>query len=390
MNAVIITDNALNMRHGTGAQNLRTFIGSGIDFVHFYIHGDFAPSDYERSFLMKDSETHRGSSKFGRFTERLSYRAGFRWSVSNAPVLSRRKFQRTLHDLQFKPDVAYIIASSESAALLISGLLLHLNLPYVVHIMDIAEENGLIPGEMRGFTRLLQGAHSVLCITPNIQDEVRKFGIEKTSLVLIGQEPGEYETLPPDSGGPVRVIMVGNPYRAGMELLSRSLDEIRGLGFPVELSYMGAAYERLPEALKPSVHNLGLVDNDSYQRNIVRSHIAYLCGPSTHDNAARFAFPSRTSDYLMAGLPVLACVVPGSATERILSPLSPESVRFVHTTEDITAGIQDFAQKSRWQTASRKARQFALAEMHLTEVRKKILAKLIEAKVASRQANITA
>jgi hypothetical protein len=283
--------------------------------------------------------------------------------------------------MDFSADVAYVIVYNELGAASVLPLVKSLKCPYIVHIMDIFEPEGLDPQTMPGMRGLLEGAYSILCITPTVQDEVMKFAVRSTQQVFIGQVVAAHRAVAPNTDEPIRIVMVGNLYLPGMEVLANSIAVLDAMDRPIELSYIGAAYDRVPERLRQRVKNVGLVsDRETYQKLLAGNHLAYLCGPSAADYVARFSFPSRTSDYLMAGLPVLACVTPDSATERILSKLVPEAVHFTRSPESIGNAIRYFGgAKADWERGSQAARDFATSEMNLTTIRARILEELSSA-----------
>src|SRR5437016_12309128 len=126
--------------------------------------------------------------------------------------------------------------------------------------------------------------------------------------------------------------------------------------------------------MKAYVHDYGrLTDPDQCQRCLANAHLAYLSGPSELDRFGKFSFPSRCSDYLMAGLPIVACVPPGSAAERFLQPLSPGCVRFVQSEIEISEAIESFTTTAeRWSRASERARQYAVEHLDIEDVRDQV------------------
>jgi hypothetical protein len=130
---------------------------------------------------------------------------------------------------------------------------------------------------------------------------------------------------------------------------------------------------------------------DELSRWLAESHLAFLSGPSDLDCFGKFSFPSRCSDYLMAGLPVVACVAAGSATERFLQPLSPGCVRLARTESEIERAVESLtASPERWVLASEQARSYARKHLSIETVREQVMSALRgalgQSKTAMREA----
>jgi hypothetical protein len=133
----------------------------------------------------------------------------------------------------------------------------------------------------------------------------------------------------------------------------------------------------------PECRNVGFLQSeDDYQHFLATAHLAFLTGPDADNMHGKWSFPSRTVDHLMAGLPVLACVPAGSATEKILNPIHPQAVAFTRSVSDITEAINRFtAGKEAWAFASRTARSFVEKTMSIDFVREKVFEALKSATI---------
>jgi len=244
----------------------------------------------------------------------------------------------------------------------------------------VLHEHGLDPVFMPATGELIKGASGLLSLLPSITVEMRKFSNAPIEVIPIGKPLGSQIAAPPGNGDPIRIIIGGRPYRGGCELLAKVWPDVKHNCRKVELNYVGAHYRDIPTELMPECRNAGFIGNeDDFQRLLATAHLAFLSGPDAGDMYGRWSFPSRTVDYLMAGLPVLACVSAGSATEDVLKPISPEAVAFTRSESDIIEAINRFtADKESWGAASRTARSFAEKTMSLDSVRDKVF-KALEA-----------
>jgi hypothetical protein len=132
-----------------------------------------------------------------------------------------------------------------------------------------------------------------------------------------------------------------------------------------------------------------LRDDLDFQRVLLDCHLAFLPGPSEDDHFARYSIPSRTADFLTAGLPMLACVARQSATGQFLAPLVPNAVRLARSPEELVAGMRAFLHdEADWQSASDLARDFAARRLSMDAVRSVVLNELAGAAAAGAHSNV--
>ncbi|MGO8764079.1 MAG: hypothetical protein ACLQSR_02965 [Limisphaerales bacterium] len=366
----ILTENELARNHGTGAQILQMM--EGCKFHHFHWHiGPGRKSEVRESLLLVDWLPNvfglRG------IVRRLRRLTGMNWWHGNQ--INRLMLQSYLrwHGLKF--DVAYVVVARETDAARALSIVKALGVRYVVDLMDVMEDNGLDPVAMPAMRELLTGAHGHISLLPSITREMQKFVNAPIQEIPPGKPLTKHIASPPANGERVRIIISGRPYVGGCRLLATALKDIEETCRAVEIIYIGPHYQDLPSELKPHCRDAGFVANDSdYQEFLAGTHLAYLSGPDTNDMHGRWSFPSRTVDYLMAGLPVLACVPEGSSTEEVLKPIAPGGVAFTRTGPEICEAINGFTgDKQSWLAASRTVRSFAEKTMSLEVVRKKVL-----------------
>ncbi len=377
MRVGIISERALTTKHGTGAQLLRLFSGANVEFFHLYFqlgHGD--TSDCGNSYKLVDERPTWTSRRGLRRIHKVLVPGWWGFDFE----LRQKTFLRFKRDNDLVCDVAYVLAGSELAAKQCVSLLSCLNCPYVVHIMDIYHDE-LEPSSMRGFQALLGQSKSAIGTTPAICDQIAKFGLKDIRNIFIGQESNVVQASPPATQQKVQVIMSGRPYQGGVDLLEKTLPVIAARYPQVSFVYAGAYFDDHPPVCQRLIRNYGHIqDAATYTKLMGESHLAYLTGPSELDVFGRYSFPSRTSDYLMAGLPLIGCVADGTATQQILQPLVPDAVRWAYTPEQMLAAFDHYlGSSSAWCSASRKGRAFALNTMSIDVVRQQVFDALEQA-----------
>ncbi len=361
--------------HGTGALLLRLFHHSSTPFIHLYLQAaGFGLSECANSYPV--FHLPKWDCRYQRFARRCLRLMGL--SLWRGRSLNRRVFSRFRRAKGISADVAYVVVAREEHALMFRSILSELNCPYVVHVMDIYHDMGFDPAGMPGFQGLFRDAHSNLALTDAIRDEIAKFDARKVRIVPVGQKQNPYQASPPVAKKPLVMVMIGRPYLQGADLLAKAwprlLDQFGG----IELTYIGAHAKALPVSMRAYMRDYGYVtDQDQYDRLLAGAHLAYLSGPSDLDCFGKFSFPSRCSDYLMAGLPMVACVASGSATERFLRPLSPGCVRFARSELEIIRAIEGLvATPEQWKCASEQARNYAREHLAIEKVREQVLTAL--------------
>jgi hypothetical protein len=278
MNIVVISESALNQKHGTGAQLLKVFDGRFNSLFHLYFHDWHGYSERDNSFWLR--KLHGGRLK------RLSFFLARSWWLDTH--VQPWKIKLLLRSQHSPFNVAYIVVSDEGSAQRSLSLLKHLKCPYVVHMMDLYHEK-LHPLKMAGFRKLLQDAHSVFTTTEAIKEEVLKFDSKKVEVLPVGQEITPLTASFPSPGDPIRILLVGRPYDGGIELLTRSLPILNQNERKIEIFYSGSYFSSLPETLQSNTYNFGHVSREQFEKILSNSHLAYLDGPSKLDNFGCFS-----------------------------------------------------------------------------------------------------
>lgn len=380
MSVAAVSGPALSRRHGTGIQTIRILAAPTVRHWHLYWSPrPGLPSDCCHSACLSTMPWLR-RVRGERVVRGLENLLGLGW-WKGADV-NRRKLSSLLSRRGWRADVAYVCVSSEREAARARSLLAVLDCPYVVHLWDLCHESGLDPGTMPGYAGLLGSAAAVLVLTPAMAEELRGFAGPEPRVVGFGQEVRGGRAEAPQPDAPLRIVLVGslgepdNPFPAA---LGEAWDLLRSGGVRPEMVYVGRHLQRLPAQVRADARSAGLLSDDEYHSLLCSCHIALLPSPSRLDAYGRYSLPSRVGDYLMAGLPVVASVGKGSATEAYLRRLTPEAVRFARGSRELAESITALCERGAWPAASRRARSFAEEHFDIRSVRDQVLGALREA-----------
>ena len=366
MRVGILSEFCLAGSHGSGAQMLRMIDHARLDYFHLYWSSrPFGLSEPGRRSRLFEDPLFWRPLRLNRAMAKLHAAVGLRgWHGDslNVPL-----FARLVPASSLGCDVIHAFATSESSARRCLSLIDHLRRPFVVHVMDVQHENGLDPATMPGFAALLRRAASVLVINAAIETEVRRFPVREVEIVPFGQTVDDPPSGPPPADQDARrVFITGAIHHRGLDMLTAAWPRVIAKFPRAELAYTGTQFDAFPAALRPHVKNLGFVEPARYREILRSSHVGYVPGPVELGCYGRFSIPSRIADFYMAGLPVIACVAPGSAAEMFLRPTLGE--RFVQIPRDaddllaqFTAWLSDEPLRA---AAGLRARRYA--ETHLS------------------------
>ncbi len=249
--------------------------------------------------------------------------------------------------------------------------------PFVLHILDIFDSE-LSETCTPNITFLARNANHVLCLNRLIEREMQRIGAVETSLFSLCSD---LEPIPrgKSPSAPLKIIISGALYsnfnveNKAMNLLLEAWPQV-ARAFPgAELHYSGAASWGLPEELRPYIRDHGLLDTAAYRKLLRSCHMAYVPVSHLQHTTLRYSFPSRIPDYLVCGLPVIACTGENTGIHEFFQTTPHECTRLVSTAEDFLATVQEFANDSTdWEKASRAATDYA-KEAFAVESARKIL-----------------
>jgi hypothetical protein len=381
MRVAVITGPALCSRHGTGVQILRTFDGAGVDLWHVFWLGTAGyRSDLAESALLNTLPRLK-RLRGGRVIEMIEQALGVAWW--NGTSVNPGKLRRLVAARGWMCDAAYVCVASDDEAAEARSIVEVLGCPYVVHLMDLCHDGGIDPRTMPGYTGLLRGAAAVLAVSEPIQGEVLKVRTGGVELAGLARKPGTPAEEPRGkAGGGIRIVMLGglgSPENPALAVLADGMEALRARRADVECIYMGQHYDLLPDRLKRLITYPGRVGLADFEARLPQCHIAYLPSPARLDCYGKYSPVSRLVDYFHAGLPVIYCIAPGSAPERVLGPLVPAGAMPARSGEEWARAVEHFAQPANWRAASRAVRAYAEEHFAIDKLRAVVVGALMRA-----------
>lgn len=375
MKVLSITQAELARSHGTGAQVLELLEGTDYHHVYWHVcHG--MRSESAHSTLLSDRLPGvPGIRKLWRAARSC---LGHTWWRGTS--VNRSYVEALLRD-EGPFDVAYVVIASEVDAARALSLLDVARVPFVLHVCDILETDGLNEG-MTAFASLVSRADVVFSLLPSITAELEKLHRRSYVPLPIGKPASDACARPPTPGGPIVVTFGGRPYATGCAALAAAIPLLKDtLGDRLELRYVGPHFRDVPAELKPHCRDMGFIaDEEEFRKHLAEAHIAFLSGPDTLDRFGLYSFPSRVVDYLHVGLPVVGCVPTGSATSLMLSESAPDAVSLGETAASLHEGILRFGDSTdAWRLANQSAIDAARSRFLLSKVRTTLLEALRDA-----------
>jgi glycosyltransferase involved in cell wall biosynthesis len=314
--------------------------------------------------------------RFGRGAyHRVRNSLGLRWWTHGR--LNRARLRRQLSNRGVAPGTAYVVCMQESDAEAAGQILRAAgNPPYLLHILDILHD-GIREETCPSFVSLIRDAESVVCISAATTREAAPFARRPPEQLPASTEINLSRRAFP--GGPLSLVVSGfiwaDSYadEKALEILSEAIPALRTRFPGAEVHYAGPSAHRLPERLRKLVTDHGRLPAADYVALLARSHVAYV--PVTHPSGSigRFSVPSRISDYLGAGLPVIACTDPGTGIHELLEAAGSSCSSIVQTPGSLVDEVDRLAGRpERWLKATAAANTFAQNSLATAHVRKRL------------------
>jgi hypothetical protein len=368
MRVALITEAALNRRHGTGAQLLRYLDGLCIDYTHtFFIGWSGWRSETPNSLCLAQPEWLEHHHRVRSLARRLGL---YWWRYGGL----RRSTREAIRAHATPCDVAWVVVGGEKGAKVVRRIIAELRVPVLLHMMDLYADSLDTCPHLR---KLAAEAAEIIALTPTIAGEIKRATGRDSLLIGVGHALDVPLARPPGADG-WDMLITGRIYPDSLRLLAAALRLLPPSVRPRAIRYPGPAYADIPDALRDQVVNLGFIEDPvAYAREIASHHVAYLQLPVRLDNFGRYSYPSRATDYLMAGLPVVGHTPRGSAAAAALHEAYP-GVRLSHGgAEELAADIASVtANRETWLLAHRAARNFAEHHIDLVPQREAIRAAL--------------
>lgn len=376
----LITSCPMSHTNGIGVQ-LHTMVAEGFPLWHhfwFWAGWSSGESDVPQSTELGRSHRRlltwwrwrRGRGFITRLARPLDPLAG---------GVRRDRFAQSVAALGKTFGAAYVAPLREEDALAMLGMVNVLGCPYVVHLWDLTHHEPCIDAAtMPGFTRLLSGAEAVYCLTREMETWIAPVR-RSDGLLAFGRRPPTTVASAPVPGQPLRLAVMGDLgiYRSGVELLRAAWPRLARATPAWRLVYLGprAQQQVLAGIVGDALDYHGFVPNAERDRLLSTCHAAFLPGPSedpVHELLARYSVPSRSSDYLLHGLPVLANLHPASAAHGFFADVRGSGMQIVRDADAMVAAAQTLSDPAAWQQASAAALAFGREHLDSRVLRDRI------------------
>jgi hypothetical protein len=366
---LFITSLALSPRNAVGvlAKNFSRLWPQPIS--HCYWDTSTGLSTGSNSVLLKNSIPDRWPFATGRgFVARQLESMNLCWWKGDR-LLQKRK--PTIAARFHNCTVAYVAPLSSKDAVRAVQVLQVLGIPYVAHLWDIMDGEGLHRNSP-GYPELLANAAHIFCVSSAIEEDVRKICVKPVSLLSFTRPDAAFRATEAP-GRELRIAISGHlaPYKNGLQLLASALPALEQASSKLSILYIGANDQAamLPESLQRIATKTGFVDDATRDRLLSQCHVGFLPGPllDTTDMRSRYSIPSRIGDYFSIGLPILAAVHERSAANRQFGALSGLAFQRISNPSELLSAIAALTDENSWRQASLCARN-CFAETMAEEV----------------------
>ncbi len=252
---------------------------------------------------------------------------------------------------------------------------------FTLHLMDLLLDTELGPQTTPHLCWLLAHTAAVASVSQRLLDCVQPFFSAPT---LVWPNPCGIPTHDRSAGAPSgerpwQVLMGGAMYAGKAGFLAqvflpawKKFQESRP---HTELVYIGKDIDGVPAAVRACVRPLGVFPPDKVGDVLRAASVALL--PILHEASTpwRYSVPARISDYLAAGLPVLAPHSEGTATHDFLLQAGSPAATLIAGHDDALRALHRLHDSpADWLAASRAGTAFARTHLDLERLRPELLA----------------
>jgi hypothetical protein len=316
---------------------------------------------------------HRGA----RFAQKIWRRFFF------PPLLRRSHWVSAMKNAAANNAVTsvHVVVYSEETASFARLALEHAGLrTFTLHLMDLLLDQPIGPATTPHLCWLLQQAAAIATVSERLSAVIRPF---TTIVPLVWPIPSGFpaiaRSLPPPSSRPWQVLLGGAMYAGKAGFLENvflpAWKRFQQTHPNTELVYMGKDIDGVPLTVRACIRSLGVVPHDRISETLGTASVALL--PVLHEASTpwRYSVPARISDYLAAGLPVIAPHSEGTATHDFLLQVGQPAAALIARQEDVVAAlIRLHDSPTDWLTASHAATAFAQNHLQLEKLRTELFA----------------
>jgi len=368
MRIALVTESALNSRHGTGDQLLACLAGADVDLTHLYYNGWAGwDSTHPRSLRLPEPLWLERRPRIKSLARALGL---YWWRFGGL----NRNTRRRIRDHSAPCDLVWIVVASDKGARVARKIMNELRAPFVLHLMDLYADS------IDAFPRLCELARSaagLIGLTPPLAGELERISGRPCARIGIGRNLDVPRATPPGPEG-WDLLLTGRAFQDSLGLLAAALRLMPESARPRAIHYPGKINRKLPPELAAQVTRLDFAPTpEGFAALVAARHIAYLQTSKTLNYFGRYSYPSRVTDYLAAGLPVVGHSPAGSAALAELGAARPGVRIGVGGPEQIAADLTELATRpAAWREASAAARAFAEHRLDIRHVRAELFATL--------------
>ena len=359
---------------GTSVLLRRLYLPEAAQVRHLYFRtGHFPePAEFDEDYARGDSRWPWATG--ARFVQRS-------WNRFAAPSLIRRTrwVQSVKHSLeQQQLQSVHVVVYDEITASLARSALESVGTPrFTLHLMDLLVTSVVSPALTPNLCWLLARTDAVALISERLAREVTAFTQSPTLVWPIPAGIAPVERNLPAAGAPWRVLMGGAIYAGKSGFLETvflpAWKRFREVRPNSELVYMGKDSHALPAAVRECIRPLGVVPAGQLSETLCTAAVSLL--PVLHEAGTpwRYSIPARLSDYLAAGLPVIAPHTPETATDDFLQQVGPPAAVLAAQPDEIFDRLLALHDSpGAWLAASTAATAFARQHLDLDRLRQEL------------------
>jgi glycosyltransferase involved in cell wall biosynthesis len=294
------------------------------------------------------------------------------WWKGDQLIESRKpQLRRMLNDTRF----AYVAPLRNSEATRCREIVEAIGCPFVIQIWDISD--AVMNDD---YAWLFSRAEHVFCLSEAMLDEVHRLARCATSILRFTRTESRYKAK---YSGPETLLigLVGflSAYQDGLELLGEAVAGLQSQFSDVRIRYIGPMGQMsyIPERLKQITEFMGFHDQDGVDKALASCNAAYLPGPlrsPQSDMRSRHSIPSRSADYMAAGLPIIAAVNSLSATSILFSPIQDRGFFLVNDPASLCLAAQKLKGEAFWTEAARECDSFFRQHFDIRQAQDKLCA----------------
>lgn len=205
---------------------------------------------------------------------------------------------------------------------------------FVLMVMDLRDDTLPSPATTPAFCQLLRECSALITVSDRLGAQLRQI-TAAPQFVLSPPSGIAPQTARPHRDAPFRVLASGALYAGKGSFLETVFlpgwQAFAAAHPTAELLYVGTEAHKLPASLRPKIQFVGRKSETEFAELLAGVSVGVL--PVAHQASSmwRFSVPARLSDYLAAGLPIIAPTCAGTATADFLTSL-PAGI--AQTTDD--------------------------------------------------------